>query len=167
MVAAAILAVPAATARDDGGNPLVAALARCLDVPDGAARLACMEPAARALVDAERNREVVVVDKDRARKTRRSLFGIALGGGDPITGEPETPAERIEQLDTEVAGVAGAPNGRWLLTFAEGGRWRTTEPWDGGTVPRAGDRAVLKRAALGSYTLRVAGSRIVKVVRVN
>lgn len=58
-------------------------------------------------------------------------------------------------------------NGRWLLTLAEGGRWHTTEPWGGGTTPRPGNKVLLKRPALGSYTMRVAGSRLVHAVRVN
>lgn len=162
-------AAPPGWAKDDlrPGNPLVAALARCLDIRENAERLACTDVAARALVDAERTQEVVVIDKERAKRTRRSLFGIALGGADPITGRDETRAERIEQLDTDVAGVRSEANGRWLLTLVEGGRWRTTEPWDGGTVPRPGDKVLVKRAALGSYTMRLAGARLVRVIRVN
>lgn len=149
-----------------GDNPLVAEVARCLTLADDAARLACHDAAARRLVEAERARELVVVDKDQVRRTRRSLFGLDLGSTDPITGRNE-PSARIETLDTSIQSYRPGQAGRWLMTLAEGGRWQTTEGWSGGSEPRRGAKVTLRRGALGSYILKMDGARAVRVQRVN
>lgn len=146
-------------------NPFVREVARCLEVRDDAARLACHDAAARQLVNAARTRDVIVVDKEQVRRTRRSLFGLSLGGGD-LTGR-DAPAERIEALDTSIAGIRAERGGRWLLTLAEGGRWQTTEEWGGGGEPRADAKVTVRRRALGSYVLKMEGARAVRVQRVN
>lgn len=148
------------------GNPLVDALARCLEIREDAARLACSDAAARKLVDAERARELVVVDRDQVKRTRRSLFGLSLGSADPITGRDE-PTERIEMLDTTIQAFGSERGGRWTMTLAEGGRWQTTEDWGGGAAPRRGAAVTVRRAALGSYMLKMPGARAVRVMRVN
>jgi len=162
-----VLAFAAAVADRRPDNALVAELERCLAVADDGARLACHDAAARRLVDAARTRDLVVVDREQVKRTRRSLFGLNLGDADPITGKPEAEAERIETLDTVVRGFAPQPGGRWLLTLAEGGRWQTTEQWSGGSEPERDAKVTVRRGALGSYLLKMDGARAVRVRRVN
>jgi hypothetical protein len=162
-----ILAILMATApQATTSNPLIEELARCLLIREDAARLACSDVAGRRLVDASRDRDVVVVDRDQVRRTRRSLFGLNLGLADPVTGRDEA-AERIETLDTTIQSARAERNNRWVLTLAESGRWATTEEWGGGGEPRAGAKVTVRRAALGSYVLKMEGVRAVRVQRVN
>ena len=146
-------------------NPLIAALARCLTIGAAAERLACTDVAAARLVAAERERTLVIVTRDEVRKTKRSLFGLAVDENDVFAGR-EAPADRIERLDTTIAAAVPTGMERWSLVLAEGGRWRTTEPWDYAN-PKPGMAVVIRKAAMGSYMLSAKGQRPVRVARVN
>src|SRR5688500_9182827 len=51
---------------------------RCRSVTDTVARLACFDRSAAALGSAQSKGELVTLDRQEVRKTRRSLFGLAL-----------------------------------------------------------------------------------------
>jgi hypothetical protein len=166
---AIVLSVTASTpvlAQTPPANTMMGALRTCLAIADDAQRLACTDRAARTLVDAEQRRDIVIVARDEIRKSRKSLFGLNLGSGDLFAGR-DTPAERIEALDTTVQAATRERYDRWTLTLAEGGRWATTEAWVGDLDPKPGMAVSIHRAALGSYVLRAKGFRAVKVQRVN
>lgn len=146
-------------------NPLIEALAHCLEITADAERLACTDVAAAKLVAAERSRELVVVSRDEVRKTKRSLFGLAIDENAVFAGR-DAPADRIERLETIVAAAAPSGGDRWVLSLAEGGSWRTTEPWTNAR-PRPGMAVNIHRGALGSYILNAKGERAVRVMRVN
>ena len=146
-------------------NPLIEALAQCLTIKADAERLACTDVAAAKLIAAERGRELVVVTRDEVRKTKRSLFGLAIDENDVFAGR-EAPADRIERLETTIAAAAPTGMERWSLVLAEGGRWRTTEAWDYAS-PKPGMTVVVRKAAMGSYVLDAKGQRSVRVMRVN
>ncbi len=146
-------------------NPLIEALAHCLEIKVDAERLACTDVAAAKLVAAERSRQVVVVSSDEVRKTKRSLFGLAIDENAVFAGR-EAPADRIERLETTVTAASPSGGDRWSLLLAEGGRWRTTEPWTNAD-PKTGMAVSIHRGALGSYVLNSKGQRSVRVMRVN
>ena len=153
------------------GSPLIEALAKCLDIADDKARLACTDVAARKLVAASRGRDVVVLDREEVAKTRSSLFGFTLPrlalfdrdddnkGGKPAR---DTGADRLDA--TIVRAVPGA-NGLWTLTLTGDAMWQTTEGWTGPVDPRAGQAIVVKRGAFGGYIVVVAGGRPVRARR--
>lgn len=141
-------------------------LAACLRIAQDAARLTCLDGAARRLVMAVDKKDLVVVEREQIRRTRRSLFGLTLDSGDVFAGQ-DAPADRIEQLDTTLRSIRREANERWTLTLAEGGRWQTSEAWLGDVNPAEGMVVSIHRAALGSYLLKAKGMRAVKVRRVN
>ncbi len=146
------------------GSPLIAALAHCTTIRSDAERLACMDAATAKLVTAERARDVVVVSRDEVKKTKRSLFGLSIDQNAVFTGH-DAPADRVEDLDTTL--IAASPNGdRWSLALAEGGHWRTTEPWRNAD-PKPGMAVEIRHGALGSYVLRAKGQTTVRVMRIN
>lgn len=159
-----VLATGAGAVERAPRNPLVDAIAACLDKRVDAERLACMDSAAAALVAAERARDVVVVTREDVLRTRRSLFGLAIDQNRVVAGADAV--ERIERLETTIAGASNVGYDRWVLQLAEGGRWRTTEPWPY-AAPRAGMAVEIHPGALGSFVLRAPGQRVVKVMRVN
>ena len=65
---------PSATARPE----LLSRLVGCRQVADSTARLACYDAAASALDSAERQGDVVVVDRAQVSAARRQLFGFDL-----------------------------------------------------------------------------------------
>lgn len=166
---AGMLLFPATTAvAQDAKAPerLIDALAACLEIPNDSQRLACSDKAARALVDATKRKEVVVMDRADVTKTRRSLFGFTLpklklfGGGD------DDREEEIEQLEAKIERVAAQPQNGYVITIEGGARWRTTEPWTRSALPQPGVTVTIKRAALGSYFIKIGSGRAVRAIRI-
>lgn len=143
-----------------------AQLTACRGITADAERLACFDKAAARLAEATASREVVVVDREEIKRTRRSLFGfelprVGLFGG----GEKAGAAERIEEISTTITTVRDLGHGKYSLVVAEGGTWQTTEALRG-KLPKRGDTVTIKSGALGSYWLTVAGGRGVRAMRV-
>lgn len=149
--------------------PELSQLAACKAIAEPQARLACFDTAANALLASAESGDVRIVNKDEARKVRRSLFGfslpsIGLFGGGKDDGEDEA----VELLETTVTGASRLSDGKVVFTIAEGdATWQTTETNMALRVPSAGDTVELKRAALGSYWVKFQRQRPVKGKRVN
>ncbi len=146
---------------------LIDGVAACLDIRDDAQRLACSDAAARKLVDAVRRKDVVVVDREAVKSTRRSLFGFAL----PSIGlfgrdGPDKPEDQITQLDAKIERVADLGYGKYTITVDGGARWTTTEAWTGTALPTPGAMLTIRRGALGGYMVRLANGRAVRAIRV-
>ena len=163
LLLSAASATPAGTQEVQGGNA-VDAIAACRGIADSTARLACFDKSAEALVRARENKDVVVLDRAEVRKTRRSLFGFALpkiklfGGGDD--GE-----EELRELTGKVASVGQPERDRWLVKLDDESRWQTIEPTT--FPPKTGDKARIKRAAMGSFMATFGSGRSVRVKRVD
>ncbi len=165
--AALLLATTPAVAKDDPvPSPLIAALEKCLAIAGDAERLACTDVAARKLVAASRAREVVVVDREEMKKTRKSLFGFALprialfgkGGPDDV--------EEVAKVDMKVTRVTPLGYGKYSFTMEDGARWNTTEGWQGSPQPKSGDMLTIKRATMGSFMISLKGGRSARAMRV-
>ncbi|RZJ00770.1 MAG: hypothetical protein EON90_05915 [Brevundimonas sp.] len=135
----------------------------CRAIADGAARLSCYDAAVSALDSAERQGEVVVVDRAQIGEVRRQLFGFQmpavpnLFGGDP--------AAQIDSIETTLQSATEIGRNRWVFRLADGGVWRQvdTDPFRG--QPRPGDAVRVRKASLGSFLMTVGGSRAVRVRR--
>ena len=161
-----LLTAPIADDRTPKTNPLVEALAACLAIREDARRLACTDDAAAKLVAAEHAHDVVTVDRAEVHRARRSLFGLDASSAGDVLAAHLPAADRIDRLETTLAASAPVANGRWTLTLAEGGRWQTVEAWEPLAALHPGDAAVIHAGALGSYVLKLAGQRVVRVKRV-
>lgn len=132
----------------------------CRTVADPTERLACFDRTAAALAQAAGANEVLVVDKDTARKTKRSLFGLSLPRV-KIFGDRDD--EEIEQIESTIASTYTARDGQTVFVLPDGARWKQTDGRD--TFPKAGQPIVIKKGALGSFFARVNGQTGVRVVR--
>lgn len=155
---------PAYAARKAGAAraPLLVAVTRCRAITEPAARLACFDESVAALDTAETRRTIVVVDQQQVRETRRTLFGIAL----PDTGLFGN-GEDLPQIEATLASASVDDFGRWSFVLADGARWIQTDDTVIARRPRANDKVLIKRAALGSFRLSVAGLASVKAKRLN
>lgn len=142
---------------------LLSRLVGCRAVADSAARLACYDGATEALDSAEREGQVVVVDRAQVSAARRQLFGFQLPS---ITlfdqGERVDPINEIETTLTRAVLVG---EGRWLFTLADGTVWRQIDSENVNFRNRAGEPVRVRKASLGSYLLTSGGSRAVRVRR--
>jgi len=166
--AAIAVMAPAASAKKAEGGPPAAqmnALLDCRAIADAAARLECYDKSAAALGDAVAKRDLVVFDRESVKKTKRGLFGFSIPNLG-ILGEDNDEVE-IKQIDGEVASTAFNADGGYIFRLADGSRWSQMDGKPIALAPRPGDKVVVKKGALGSYTLSVARQPGVKVKRIN
>ena len=141
------------------------ALAACQAVSADAQRLACFDREARALAAAARAGDIRVVDREDVSAARRSLFGFSIpriglfGGGNE---EGVT-----DELTSTIKSVQDVGRGRYRMVIVDGNaEWETIDSPMRLNRPRAGDKIVIKRSALGSFFLRIDGQLGVKGRRV-
>ena len=157
-------AKPVPTAGADAA-PL-AALAQCRGIADDAGRLACYDASAGALLAAEKRADVIVVERAEVEQSRRSLFGLSLPDM-TLFKRHGAPVEAIDRVDGEIASVSTNSSGQLLFRLRDGASWQQIDSYSMGRTPRSGDPVVIRRAALGSFRLSVAGGNAVRVHRVN
>lgn len=139
------------------------ALIRCRAIADEKARLQCFDTAAAALEQAAERRDVVVVDRKQMREARHTLFGLDIprlnifGGGDD--------ADEVKQIDGVVAAASQDGNGRWIVRLEDGGTWAQTDFNTIAMAPTRGSKVTIRKAAMGSYMMRVGSQPGVRVKR--
>lgn len=164
----ALTALTAAATLSGQGPPVqdrpeaLTRLVACRALTDSVARLACYDAAAGALDSAERQGEVVVLDRAGVSETRRQLFGFDLTL--PTLFRGETGVE-LNAVETTLQSASRNGEGRWVFRLADGAIWRQidSEPVRFDNVP--GSPVRVRKAAMGSFLLTVGGSRAVRVRR--
>jgi hypothetical protein len=146
------------------------ALIHCRAIAEDAARLHCFDSAAAALEQAAERRDIVVVDRNQVRETRRRLFGFALpairlfGGGGRDEGQG-SPDEEVREIHG-VAASASERGGRLTVTLEEGAVWTQIDDQPLAIWPRRGTAIVIRRGLLGNFMMEVAGQPGIRVRRI-
>lgn len=165
-LALAVCAVPAtAKERTLPNSPLVAALANCQKIADGAARLACYDKAVPAIVTASNSGDIRVVDRESVRKARRSLFGFSLpsipffDSGDDKDAPPA-------KLDSTIVNFSSIGNGFYRFTIAdEKAVWESTEALNVRDA-KPGEPIIITRSRIGGYWAKIGNRRELRVRRI-
>lgn len=173
-IAVACLFLPASAAAQDAEDEpeappqVLAKVFDCRAIQPEAERLACYDREVAAFQAAEAARVVVVYDREQVRRTRRSLFGIALPNLDIFGGgkDDKKEAEEFSQIETTIRGVSQDSLGRYLLTLADGARWVQIDNRDLSITPRPGQPIHIRRAAMGSYLANIGTQTAIRVRRV-
>ncbi|MFC3579825.1 hypothetical protein [Sphingomonas hylomeconis] len=123
-------------------------LAACRAITEDAARLACFDREVGAFDTAVRERRIAVVDQAEIRKTRRTLFGIALPNIKLFdsSGEPE-----IKELTATIKSTRQGEGGRIVFTLEDGAVWTQTDDFPVFFSVKPGQKVILKRGALSSF----------------
>jgi hypothetical protein len=166
LLLAGVALASAATAEKARNRPeLFDKLLACRGVADSAQRLACYDQSVGAMEEAEKKKDIVVVDRKEIRETKKSLFGFTMPKFGLLSGDKEDDKDEVKEINgvVETARVVGG--GDWSLRLAsDAGTWDT----DGSLIadPRPGDKVHIKKAALGSYLGSVGINHGVKFRRV-
>jgi hypothetical protein len=164
-----LLAAPATSAPkkiSEGPPPArVTALLDCRCVSDSAERLACYDKAAATIGEAVAKRDLVVMDRESVKKTKRGLFGFSIPNLG-IFGDDNDEVE-IKQIEGTIVSTAYNADGGYIFVLADDSRWSQIDSKPFALAPRNGDKVVVKKGVLGSYFLTVAGLPGVKVKRIN
>lgn len=164
---AAIAAAGAAQAQPaEPLPPAFVKLADCRLVADAGERLACYDREMAAVAAAQARRELVVVDRQQIRNTRKTLFGLALPNLS-IFGNDSDDEEGISRIETRIRTASQNAFGRWMLDLEEGGRWVQVDSRNLGSDPRNGQPIRIRKGAMGSYFANINGQIAIKVRRVN
>lgn len=139
-------------------------IVECRHQTDPAQRLACYDRAIEVFDDAERQGEVVVVDRAQVRETRRGLFGFDLPTLPDFLARGET-QEPLDSIETTLARASRISESRWTFTLADGSVWRQVDSERVRFRNREGVPVRIRRAALGSYLMVIDNSRAVRVRR--
>lgn len=158
--------IPSAAAEQSRSVPeVIDQIAACQSVADPDARLACYDASARRLTTATTAGDIIVLDKEQVRKTRRSLFGFPLPKLPFFGNSGDRDEEELKEVEATIARTSVIGHRKWALHLDNGMVWHTTEivrRMD----PRPGDKIKIRAAALGSYRAQIENSGIVGVQRV-
>ncbi|HLZ76519.1 hypothetical protein [Phenylobacterium sp.] len=135
----------------------------CRKLTDPTQRLACFDQAAGVLDQAEAKGDVVVVDREQARKVRRQAFGFTLPSMS-LFSRGEKP-EEITSADGVIASARQLPTGKWEFTLEDGARWVQVDLTEIPLTPKPGQKVKIRTASMGSYAMSVNNQREVKVHR--
>lgn len=143
--------------------PQLQRLLACRSQSDGAARLACFDREAGAAAQGFASGDIVAVDREKIRSTKRSLFGFTI----PNLGIFGDDGNELKQVEGVLAGAGFNRDGGYIFRLQDGARWSQADDKPFAVAPRPGDKVVVKRGAMGSYFLSVARQPGVKVQRLN
>ena len=138
-------------------------LMACRGIADNTARLACFDTAAGALDTAQRQGDLVVIDRAGVAETRRQLFGFEMPSLPRLFG-PEGAVE-IESIESTLQSASLVGEGRWVFRLADGSVWRQIDSERVRFQNRPGQTVRVRKASLGSFMLTVDDSRAVRVRR--
>ena len=168
MIAGALATVATGTAYAKGpsstGTPQpMQKLLDCRSVQDSAQRLACYDREAAAVDQAIIKRDFVMIDNQRATQTKRALFGFSIPNFGGLFGGAD---DEVKEIGSTI--VAADRNGYlgWTIKLADGSTWAQTDDFDPGLPPRKGDKVVVRRGMLGSFSLQVNNQPGFKVKRI-
>lgn len=149
----------------DAGTPAqVQKLIGCRAITDPAQRLACFDRESSGVEQAIAKKDLVVVDREQARATRRSLFGFSLPGFGGLFGDDGE--ESVKQIESTVASSVRNGDGGWTVRLADNTTWMQTDDTPLGLSPKPGQKVVVRRGSMGSYYLSVNRQPGFKVKRV-
>ena len=165
VVALAAACVPAARAQTAASPRPAAAqqLSTCRTIAADAERLACYDRVAAAFDAAEQSGELIVMDREQVRETRRALFGFSLSAA-PLFARGGA-QEEIDAIESTLVRAREGSYGKWVFVLENGSVWRQIDSERLSRTPRAGMEIRVRQGAIGSYLLSVAGARSIRVQR--
>ena len=163
VLAGAMTAVAGAQPKAEGRAAIVQKLVDCRKIADGAARLACYDEAATALDQAEAKGDIVVVDRDQARKVRRQAFGFSLPSISLF--EKGETQEELENITGVVQTARQNGMGQWIIKLEDGAVWAQIDANEVFKTPKQGMAVKIRKASLGSYLMTVDNQRAFRARR--
>lgn len=142
------------------GNDLIGTVTRCREIEADGARLACFDAAATELAAAG---EVAVVSRQDVEQNQRRLFGFNVSALNPFDSSGRS--ESLQSISGTMTSARNLGRGEWSITLDDGSVWRKT---DGLEVLFSASRqypVTVRRAALGSYMMKVANDPPFRVRR--
>ncbi len=146
---------------------VVQSLFACRGVADAQARLQCYDARAAELEQASDAREVVMIDKEQVRETRRGLFGLSLPSLKIFGGEKgDSESEQVREVEGTIASARKVQR-NWLIVMEDGAQWLQTDGREMLRDPRKGGAIIIRQGALGGYLAKIDNQSAIRMKRVN
>lgn len=158
----AILNPDLATAQQANSTPatnIIGEFARCREMMDDRERLACFDGAAGALAAVG---EVALVSRADVARSQRQLFGFNASLLNPFSGRGDS--DELASITSAMASARQTPSG-WLVTLEDGSVWRQIDTTRAVFSSRQRHEVTVRRAALGSYMMKVGNAPAFRVKR--
>ncbi|HVL79320.1 MAG TPA: hypothetical protein VM346_08550 [Sphingomicrobium sp.] len=137
----------------------------CRAVADPQERLACFDRESGTLDQAVASRDIVLIDREQATAARRSLFGFSIPSFGGLLGSGSAEDE-IREIESTIASFSRNVEGGWTVRLADGSTWTQSDDSPVALAPRNGQKATVRRRALGSFMMSINGQPGVKVRRI-
>lgn len=165
-LAPAALAAPALAQETPQQRPeALTRVLSCRALQSAEERLACYDREVAAFETAEATNQVVVMDRQQVRRTRRTLFGLTLPDLGVFGDNNDDPEEAVAELQTTIRSAAQNANSKWVVILEDGARWVQIDSRNLAREPRAGMPIRIRRAAMGSYLANIDGQIAIRVRR--
>lgn len=137
----------------------------CRKIAEPLTRLACFDAKAETLAAATEQHAIIVTDREELRKTRRGLFGFAMPSSGLLAAD-DGQDEDIKKFETTVTSARHNRDGGWIVGLATGGTWEQTDSRELALAPKANQKVVITRGALGTYFVSIDGQTPVRMRRI-
>lgn len=139
-------------------------LADCAELQDPAQKAACYDAAYAALNGAVRSGEITLIRKKEAVQARREAFGFKLPSLSILdkVAKEEGP---VDVLTDTIKDARLDREGNWIVTLSDGAVWAQTDKKTLAPRPKPGQKVEIRKAALGSFFLKVADLPAVRARR--
>lgn len=162
----AAFAVPATAQPTPSEQPeAVGRLLACRALEAAEARLTCFDREVAAFEAAQAANQLVVMDREQVRRTRRTLFGLVLPDLGIFGDDNRGPEAAVSEIETTIRSASQNPLGKWVMVLEDGARWIQIDTRDPARDPRSGMTIRIRRAAMGSYLANIDGQIAIRVRR--
>lgn len=145
----------------------------CIDIETDDDRLACYDEAVGRLKTAEDTGEITTVSRTEVEQVQREAFGFSLPSLPSFTrraddaGQDSSPDAVIDRVTFGVSEIERTRYGSLFITLDNGQVWRQLGTERVSYSARRGVESVeIRRAAFGSYKMKLDGGRAFRVKRV-
>ena len=126
-------------------------------------RLACYDQNVSVLDAAQKNNEIILTDKAAVKEAQRGLFGFQIpklkifgSGGD-----------NVAEIEAIVKSVTANRAGQLTIVLDDSARWQQLDSKILNREPKAGSKARIRLATMGSYLVSFDGGPAVRMKRIN
>lgn len=138
------------------------AVLKCRTLSEDAARLACYDAAAGRMSEAEKNGDIVVIDRAQASAAHREAFGLHVPSLEFVT--KALKPDEVDTIEGVVKSARADQNGFWTFWLEDGAKWRQIS----GQLmrdPHPGSKVRIRRGTVGSFLMNVDNQGSIKVHR--
>lgn len=163
--AAALLAC-SAQAQSPADSSYIKNLRACQSISGDAERLACYDRSVTEVTQAADQGELRILDREAVSQTRRRLFGFSLPDIDIFKSSGDDDDKELVTLTSTVTAVRQLRRDAFLFEIQDGGTWQILNAPSRLSRIELGDSVEFKKAALGTYFIRINGGIGVKGRRI-